>query len=326
MISIIIPIYNTSLFLNQCIKSIIAQTYTDWECILINDGSTDNSGDICNSWSQKDKRIHVIHQRNSGVSVARNKGLDIAKGEFITFIDSDDWIDKFFLESMLKHSKGSDLVVSGLIRNYINGTTEEYTPLKTEYFPINEHHVNKFVDLNKKNLLYAPHEKLYRTDIINIYHIRFTIGCNYGEDLIFNYEYLQYVENISTIDIALYHYRILENTLSTKLRYNQFENDYSQWLIIKKFYEQRNLLNNSSLEYLYKRLWGIIYDGIFIYPYLNPKPQNYIEKILKIPEIKNLKKYRNVFHCSKWIKNAILDKSIFTFNIYFTIFSRYNKK
>ena len=216
MISIIIPVYNVAPYLDQCLESVINQTYTDWECILVNDGSTDNSGDICDSWAQKDNRIHVIHQNNSGVSVARNKGLDIARGEFITFIDSDDWIDKFFLESMFKHSKDSDLVVSGLIRNYQNSTTAEYTPLYTEYFPINEHQIDKFVDLNKKSLLFAPHEKLYRADIINTYHIRFTIGCNYGEDLLFNYEYLQYVKNISTIAIALYHYRVLENTLSTK--------------------------------------------------------------------------------------------------------------
>ena len=93
LISIICPIYNTELYLKECLNSILCQSYTNFELILIDDGSTDNSGIICDEYATKDKRIIVIHQTNKGLSASRNKGLEIASGEFITFIDSDDWID-----------------------------------------------------------------------------------------------------------------------------------------------------------------------------------------------------------------------------------------
>ena len=93
MISIIIPVYNVKLYLDNCIQSVIQQSYTDFECILVDDGSTDGSSEICDQWAEKDNRIIIVHQPNGGVSSARNKGLEQAKGEYICFIDSDDWVD-----------------------------------------------------------------------------------------------------------------------------------------------------------------------------------------------------------------------------------------
>ena len=91
-VSIIVPIFNTEQYLSRCLDSIESQTFNDWECILINDGSTDKSENICNEYANKDSRFKVINQKNSGVSAARNAGLDVAKGEWIGFVDSDDWI------------------------------------------------------------------------------------------------------------------------------------------------------------------------------------------------------------------------------------------
>lgn len=115
MISIIVPVYNVQEYLDKCICSIVNQTYSEWELILIDDGSYDDSGVICDRWAKKDKRIYVIHQKNSGVSSARNAGLLMAKGEYISFIDADDYIEKDMYEIMLHDAEKnkSDAVFCG---------------------------------------------------------------------------------------------------------------------------------------------------------------------------------------------------------------------
>ena len=100
VISVIVPVYNTELYLRRCIDSILSQTFTDFELLLIDDGSTDRSGAICDEYAAKDKRVRVFHKENGGVSLARNLGLDEAKGEWIEFVDSDDWVDLSLLEKM----------------------------------------------------------------------------------------------------------------------------------------------------------------------------------------------------------------------------------
>ena len=97
-ISVIVPVYNTELYLHRCIDSILSQTFTDFELLLINDGSTDRSGEICDEYAGKDKRVRVFHKENGGVSSARNIGLDEARGEWIAFVDSDDWVSPKLLE------------------------------------------------------------------------------------------------------------------------------------------------------------------------------------------------------------------------------------
>lgn len=118
-ISIIVPVYKVEKYLNRCLDSIIAQTFTDWECILIDDGSPDNSGKICDEYAKKDVRFVVIHQENAGVSAARNAGLDIAKSEYITFVDSDDWVEINFLEEQYNDiiSDDYDVCICGFVGN-----------------------------------------------------------------------------------------------------------------------------------------------------------------------------------------------------------------
>lgn len=116
-ISIIIPVYKVEKYLSKCLDSIAAQTFTDWECILIDDGSPDASGKICDEYAQKDSRFVVIHKKNAGVSAARNDGLKNARGKWISFFDSDDTIDKETYEDSLKvaEEKNADLVQWGII-------------------------------------------------------------------------------------------------------------------------------------------------------------------------------------------------------------------
>ena len=108
-ISIIVPVYNVEKYLNRCLDSIINQSFINFELILINDGSTDKSGKICDKYAQIDKRVRVIHKKNEGVSLTRNLGINIAKGDYITFIDSDDWIEQDFLKKAIEYIKENNL-------------------------------------------------------------------------------------------------------------------------------------------------------------------------------------------------------------------------
>lgn len=314
MISIIIPVYNTAKYLDQCLESVFRQSYTDWECIVVDDGSTDGSGAICDKWAMEDARIRVIHQNNSGVSIARNRAIYESSGEYICFVDADDWLDSSFLEVMYNHVGTSQLVVSGQCREYSGGQYELYYPSKSVVFNIKDD-VRMFVELNKKSLLYAPHEKLYRTNIIKERSIGFPRYCNFGEDLIFNYLYLDNVDSISCVDKAMYHYRVSNNSLSTAFRPNQFKQDYEQWIIQKKYYEAHGLLTQDAKEFLYNRLWGIIYDSIFSHSCLGNSSN--LNDILEIPEIEELNGFKSIFNCSKWIKWAILNRCSLVFSLYF---------
>ena len=325
MVSIIIPIYNAERHLEQCLESIFSQTYNDFECILIDDGSTDSSSSICDQWMKKDLRFRVIHKKNEGVSAARNDGLAIAKGEKILFVDSDDWLEDGYIAEMANHCGNADMTVSGQIREYGNGKQKIFKPHQTSSFLLNSENTTIFTQLCKDWLLYAPHEKLFRRDIIEQNGIRFKVGCNYGEDLTFNFEYLYHVKVISLVNKALYHYRIGADSLSTRFRPNQFDEDYGQWHILSTFFQKRQLWNEESKPYLYKRLWGIVYNGIFLYPQLKDTPSSYIEHILSIPEIEGLKEHEREFRCSSWIKWMILHRQSKALNMYFN-FVKSSKK
>lgn len=320
MITIIIPVYNASSYIDQCLQSVFGQTYTDWECILIDDGSKDTSPEKCDAWCKKDSRFKVIHQKNQGVSAARNNGLKIAKGEWVTFIDSDDWIESDYLSQMLSGTNTVDLVVSGQIREFPDGSKIVYMPREKDTFVLESTAGKSFNDLNEKFLLYAPHEKLFHTEIIQINNLIFDENCSYGEDLQFVYEYLNHTTSIGTINHALYHYRMGDgNTLSTKLREDQFEVDYRQWKIVYNFYKNHDFLIESANKYLAKRLWGIVYDGLFLYPKIKSRKNNYIKTILSIPEIGYLKQYSNIFSAAKWIKYSITHRLSFVFELFFFV-------
>lgn len=305
MISVIIPVYNVAQYLDECISSVVAQTYKEWECILVDDGSTDGSEIICDQWATKDNRIRVFHQTNCGVSKARNKGVAESRGEFVVFVDSDDTIGSEHLWQFI-HATSADLVVSGIRQYQLEGGITDTQPYVRKTFLLNKESLTDFVDLNDKFLLYGPVAKLYKIHILREHNILFPVDCSYGEDLQFNLLYLGVTKSITQIDDISYYYRRGTDTLSTKKRPNQFEQDYEQWKLLRAFYVNHSMWLQPSKELLYKRLWGIVYDGIFCTETSN-------KTILSIPEIKELKDYQHVFHCAKWIKWCILHKIAFAF-------------
>ena len=234
-ISIIVPVYKTEKYLHQCIDSIISQTFTNWECILVDDGSPDNCPSICDEYAKKDSRINVIHQKNGGVSAARNAGLFIAQGVYIAFVDSDDTVSKDYLLTLIKHMYDTDLVVA-IKSKFI--ASKDYT---RDYFLSNFSHFR-----NSKysfSILHSPWNKLYKRDLININKISFNDNISNGEDYLFNLTYLKYANLFTLINADIYNYRFVENSLSKRFTLN-LNNDL---LYISNFTKQF-LDENKTIE------------------------------------------------------------------------------
>lgn len=205
-ISIIVPVFNAEKYIIQCIDSILTQDFTDFELLLIDDGSKDKSGFICDEYTRNDKRVKVFHKKNEGVSSARNLGIDKAQGEYITFIDSDDYVDANYL-TILMSEKEADLVVTGYVNTYF--TKSNYSP---------------------KNLLYTKQEipycltsqlgqqpfrvpwiKRFKLDILKKHAIYFNTTLHFGEDTIFVQTYLMHCNSIAFREGTPYHYRVEQN-------------------------------------------------------------------------------------------------------------------
>ena len=250
-VSIVVPIYNSEKYLKKCIDSIINQTYANIEIILINDGSTDNSAYICEYYSKKDSRVQVIHTNNMEVSNARNTGIKHANGQFIQFVDSDDYIDANMTETLLKkmNSQDVDITICGLKRRYKNKLLllkfHKSGSFTTEQFVIENLAV--ISDL----IIGSPCNKLYKTNIIKKNNIIFDTSIDYAEDLIFNYRYLKKTFKVAVLPDCLYNYNTNSESLATRFREDCFDNFNYVCRQTRKFLEEysiskenTNIINN----------------------------------------------------------------------------------
>lgn len=238
-ISIVVPVFNVEQFLQTCVDSIVAQTFDDWELILVNDGSTDSSGVICDRYAQLDSRIRVYHIANGGVSRARNYGLNHANGEWICFIDSDDYVDRTYLETFI-NTRSSDLRMQGYIKELPGGDHVIHTFLDSSTSPI----ADLISESERQYIINSPCFKLYNLQIIRDNNILFDINTSYGEDHIFSLTYLLYVNSISVSTDAGYHYRWAgENSLTRKiidpeqLSYYIIESRRLSLLVLQRFHD-----------------------------------------------------------------------------------------
>lgn len=207
IISIIVPVYKVEKFLSRCIDSILNQTFTKFELILIDDGSPDNCPKICDDYSIKDSRIKVIHQKNSGVSVARNAGLDIAMGDFIGFVDSDDWIESNTYEIAYNTAieKQADIVQWDFIFDYTDGKSITKRIGIEGYF-----------DISSDSSFFSGSmcHKLISKRIIDSEQIRFPVGLKYAEDRCFGIDCFLVAKKTFHISKCLYHYCINTSSAS----------------------------------------------------------------------------------------------------------------
>lgn len=227
LISIIIPIYNSEKNLYRCIDSIIKQSVKEIEIILIDDGSIDKSLSICNEIANQDSRVKVFSEKNSGVSVARNRGINMAKGKYIMFCDSDDFVEENWCKELLNIIYEDEKIFTVCGIAIINNRVERKNTNKQLFgkeFSVSKFNKEDFFKLYKRWLINSPCNKIYVTQIINDNNIRFNEELSLGEDLLFNLEYMRYIDEIRIVNKALYNYiRTDEESLDNKYYENLFE-------------------------------------------------------------------------------------------------------
>lgn len=211
MISVIIPVYKVEKYIDQCIQSVLLQTYTQWELILVDDGSPDSSGEICERYSQSDDRIKVIHKKNGGLSDARNVALDMIKGKYVTFVDSDDYISPVYLDEMINCiiKYDADVVQCDLTRNVEDigheSSKEALTIIRSDEI------LRSFLRFGKPQVFACG--KIYKSELFS--ELRFPVGL-INEDNFTTYKILHRIDTFININRYLYFYRTNENSITNR--------------------------------------------------------------------------------------------------------------
>lgn len=224
-VSIIIPAYNASAFIVKCLDSVIRQTYPDFEVIIVNDGSTDNTLQIIDEYAKKDKRIKVFTQENSGVSFARNTALSKACGEYITYVDADDTLPETAIEDMVTlMTEDTDFVIGSHYeirftkKPHLEGD-RVFKDIKKDFIPYGR-------------LIWWPWGKLYRASIIFDNNLQYDTGITFGEDHIFNLLYSKHIKNkVAVTNKIVYNYHFLRGGLSSK--YYDDMNELQKYILLK---------------------------------------------------------------------------------------------
>lgn len=257
-ISVIAPVYNVEKYLRECIDSMIAQTFTNWEFLLIDDGSPDNSGAICDEYAAKDPRIRVIHKPNEGVSRARNTGLRAATGRYIMFLDSDDWIEKDMLHDLYTHAveADADCATSGIWYFYEDGRANQvYLPPEGSFDA--QHDFNEWFTAFDENFIFCSQwNKLYRKSLLEEHNIfqeeRFCIL----EDCTFIMDVITHCRKIVCLNKAYYHYRHTANfSLMKKYNANSADALAQYWNKSQIFLERLNATNRTTMSHNFQRYY-----------------------------------------------------------------------
>lgn len=301
MISIIIPIYNAEKYLSRCIDSVLSQTYSDIELLLINDGSKDNSGAICKEYARKDSRIRIFYKENGGVSSARNLGLNNAIGEYVMFVDSDDYMLPTMCEVMLStlHSKKTDLIVCG--------TTETGGGIWAPHYDFDYSFTElkkNFVAILHTELLSPPWNKLFKKELIG--GQQFREDMSFGEDLMFNIRYLEKCRNVSFIkETPFFHEKNNNSSLVVRFNRNRLFDIEKLWLSIDNFSIERN-----KLFYKYLRDLAIYSRQLFKTKYISWNDKlKILEQWYNISQLRkiNLLHYNHIYY-TNWLLLFLLKK------------------
>ena len=220
-LSIVIPVYNVEKYLNACVDSVRKQTFNDWELLLVDDGSTDNSYCIASDYTKTDTRIKVVSNTHKGVSAARNLGIELAKSEYIMFVDSDDTIEPYACECLVDAMQGFDFAVSTYKTVYSDGKRVVHN---IESFSGSMESFCQTIDSYLgESILQGPCWKVYKRDTILKNRIMFPENMSFGEDAFFVYTYLKCIENINIIARPTYSYYVREQGLNCRFRSDKYE-------------------------------------------------------------------------------------------------------
>jgi glycosyltransferase involved in cell wall biosynthesis len=223
LISVIIPVYNTEKYLRRCINGVLSQTFTDFECILIDDGSTDDSPAMCDAYKDNDDRIRVIHKKNEGISAARQLGIEEAKGKYSIHVDSDDTIDKDMFSGIYNKivSDGADILLMDYYENYPSGKQIYRHQTKDNDGVATEKLLNDILRQNVQSCLWLF---LIKHDLYAENNIKFAKNINYGEDTLVITELLLKKPRITTLSRAYYHHYLNKDSFTGKKNKNKYYN------------------------------------------------------------------------------------------------------
>lgn len=234
-ISVIVPVYKAENYIICCIDSLLAQTFSDFELLLVEDGSPDCCAEICDEYAKKDWRIRVFHQRNSGVSVARNKGLDEARGKYVTFVDSDDWVEVDYLNDLYKalpNNNSRGLIIEGVKRIYPDKTVKELElPGNMQLDSVEAYRI--MTELLDKNVGYSA-SKLYNLSLIREHQLCFSSAISLLEDLLFMYDYILHADYIKIQGVYHYFYRTAYTPDVLSVYIKSFQREYAAFCAYKK--------------------------------------------------------------------------------------------
>lgn len=259
-VSIIVPIYNAESTIEKCICSIIKQSYSNLEILLVNDGSADCSTEICNKYASMDERIIVLNKENGGVSSARNIGLEYANGEYCTFLDADDWIDSDHIMSMVKVSQAVDCVIEGYTKE--TETERSYCLLQQKSYDLENLQDDQICSLFINGFIHPCWNKLFKTKIIKANNIIFNTAIHISEDSLFCMEYLIHCHTIQVLDAVTYHYFV--DTTSVSLSRKVYDNIFDIYGMVfsslKQLLEKGNCLGALKEKILVQT----IYPQVFV--------------------------------------------------------------
>lgn len=265
-ISVIVPVYNGELYISECINSILMQTEKNFELILIDDGSTDNSGKICDRFADSDSRIRVVHKENKGLINARITGIEMAEYELIAFVDADDWIEDIYLERMLKarDKTNADIVISGCmaekdgakksIENLILPGIYEEDKLEKDFIP----RMLYYKGFYEFGIMPYMCNKIFRKDLLQKCYMKINTSIYDGEDAAVVYPYLLSAKKVVVIEDNMYHYRIHENSMTYKRDEGFYENVSKLYLHLNsqfKLSKYYDLMRPQLDEYMRMMIW-----------------------------------------------------------------------
>ena len=283
IVSIVIPVYNAQTFLQETLNTVSVQTFTQWETILVDDGSTDESPKICEEAAKTDPRFRVIHKANEGVSTARNTGIEAAQGKYLMFVDADDLITPNCLEQFVEAAEtyGTDLVLSGFERFWEDWSTVYATPI---YSVALIRDVRKFLMLytESKTNMYGVSvwAKLFRTELIHKYHLRFDPEISYEEDCAFITDCLKYFRTFAVLGESHYRYRQQQESLSKGYRKDTFR------FLVNGYDKRCALLKANGMDEYLPKLKNIFFTVV----------KNTCKKILSadLPKEEKIEEYRKL--------------------------------
>jgi glycosyltransferase EpsH len=298
LVSIVVPVYNVEKYLFQCLDSIVNQTYTNLEIIVVNDGSPDNSHLIVEEFSKNDSRIKIINQENAGLSAARNTGIKEATGEYLMFVDSDDWVDVAIVEKLLSKIDGVELVVCSYYRSYENTVIPRFFDMegiiKGEVFQRRLVGLigNELNDPSQADSLVTIWGKLYKLSIVKQKELNFVSTKEIGtcEDLIFNIQYVDYIENVIVLNLPLYYYRKSNNTSFTS---HYKSNLFFQWKNLFKQIKRLICLNNEVFNSALNNRIALSIIGLGLNEMQNP--EGFFSRYKKLRLILNDELYKKAY-------------------------------